>query len=984
MPALADAKEYFQQSLHYTIDVRLDDIKHELHGFETIRYKNNSPDALPFIYFHLWPNAYRETNTALGKQLTESGKLDFHFSKPKDRGYIDSLNFMVDGQSVKMEADPKHIDICKLILNKPLQPGEEITITTPFHVKIPSAKFSRLGHIDQSYQISQWYPKPAVYDNNGWNQIPYLNQGEFYSEYGTFDVTITLPKNYVVGATGDLVNGEKETEWLNEKVKATEEKNGNFTTSDLKFPASDAEMKSLHYHQENVHDFAWFADKRFHVLKGEVTLPHSKRKVTTWTMFTNAEANLWSKSIEYMNDAIYYYSLWNGDYPYNHATAVDGTLSAGAGMEYPNVTVIGTSGSAFMLEVVIVHEVGHNWFYGILGSNERTHPWMDEGLNSFNELRYVRNKYPDRKLAGSSAENGPGKIFDFAHLKQKAQYELSYLVNARRGLDQPMELPAHEFTELNYGGIVYSKSALVFDYLRAFLGNDTFDKAMQRYFEEWKFKHPAPADLRRSIEESTGKKLDWFFDDMINTTKKVDYKICHVNKTKGYPEVTIKNKGGISGPVQVNGIIDGKMRTSVWYDLSKVEGKKAVVGIPAGDYDRIVIDHPGEIPEISRKNNTYKMKGLFKKTEPLRLQFLGAVENPDRTQLFFAPIGGWNYYDKGMAGIAVYNHFFPERKFQYTFAPMYGFGSKTLTGFASVSQTFYPKTFFRNIRIGVSGRRFSTAAFPDAGISSGTYFKIDPEITFELRKKRMRSSFTQEITLREVMVDEHYKLLPDAIMNGQDQYIRIGQVTYSAKNKRKLNPYGFSITAENSQTSGSEYTKLMASASYYISYRGKKNKGLDIRVFGGKMFSEPADSRFMFGFGYPSSGMFDYTYDHLYLGRYETSGFLSQQVVQKDAGFIHQTNASFRNTSIAALNVNAAVPVKLPVSVYANTGMANNVNDVIFETGASFSIIKNICEVYFPIYQTHPATGLSYAEKIRFTLNIHLANPFDLARDFNM
>jgi hypothetical protein len=148
-------------------------------------------------------------------------------------------------------------------------------------------------------------------------------------------------------------------------------------SDDLSFPLSDLTTKTLRYTQNNIHDFGWFADKRFHVLKGEVEVPHTNEKVTIWTMFTNNEADLWKNSIEYMHDALYYYSLWNGDYPYKQCTAVDGTISAGGGMEYPNVTVIGESGSAYLLEEVIMHEVGHNWFYGMLGNNERDHPWMD-------------------------------------------------------------------------------------------------------------------------------------------------------------------------------------------------------------------------------------------------------------------------------------------------------------------------------------------------------------------------------------------------------------------------------------------------------------------------------------------------------------------------------------------------------------------------------------------------------------------------------
>jgi len=176
---------YWQQKVDVTIDVRLDDSLHFLHGDEKIVYANNSPDELTYIYFHLYPNAYKNVRTAFANQMVENGSVKFLYSDKYQRGYIDSLDFKVlydEGQmSAKVEAT-KDVDIVKLILPKPLQSGGKITITTPFRVKIPHV-FSRLGHVKQSYQITQWFPKPAVYDAGGWHQMPYLNQGEFYSDY---------------------------------------------------------------------------------------------------------------------------------------------------------------------------------------------------------------------------------------------------------------------------------------------------------------------------------------------------------------------------------------------------------------------------------------------------------------------------------------------------------------------------------------------------------------------------------------------------------------------------------------------------------------------------------------------------------------------------------------------------------------------------------------------------------------------------------
>ena len=172
-------------------------------------------------------------------------------------------------------------------------------------------------------------------------------------------------------------------------------------------------------------------------------------------MFTNNEADLWKNSIEYMHDAVYYYSLWNGDYPYKHCSAVDGTIAAGGGMEYPNVTVIGESGNAKYLELVIMHEVGHNWFYGMLGSNERLHPWMDEGINSHNELRYMRKKYPEYNILLDELPPFIKKALDLKDYTNKQMMgELMYFMNVWTGKDQPIELHSAKYTGMNYGEIV--------------------------------------------------------------------------------------------------------------------------------------------------------------------------------------------------------------------------------------------------------------------------------------------------------------------------------------------------------------------------------------------------------------------------------------------------------------------------------------------------------------------------------------------------
>jgi len=533
----ASSQDYFQQQVNYKIHVTLNDRKHELNGFESVEYINNSPDTLGFLYFHLWPNAYSDNRTELARELFRANGKSKLFNDTELKGYIDSLDFETEGHPFQWNLLSEDPDICKIILNNPLKPGDTINITTPFHVKIPKGITSRLGHIGESYQISQWYPKPAVYDRSGWHQMPYLDQAEFYSEFGSFDVSITLPSNYIVGATGDLQNEEEkkqleilsaDTSWMN-----------TLDFGGAGFPASSSQMKTLRYTENQIHDFAWFADKRFHVLKDKVKLPDSGREVTIWAMFTNQEASLWMNARSYISHALLCYSKCIGDYPYNTFTGIQSALNSGSGMEYPGLTVIGLAKDPYLLDEVLAHEICHNWFYSALGSNERRFPFMDESIVSAYESRYMDERYPGKKLWEIDIKNRKlAKFFQIEEMPVQRIQELEWLVPARRNSEQPINLAAPDYSIENYGSIIYNKAAQGFNYLRSYLGDSLFDSIMHDYYHTWKNKHPRPEDLKAVFESHTEKDLSWFFDDFLGTTRRLDYKIVRFENQK----VLIKNR----------------------------------------------------------------------------------------------------------------------------------------------------------------------------------------------------------------------------------------------------------------------------------------------------------------------------------------------------------------------------------------------------------------------------------------------------------
>ncbi|MDQ3099993.1 MAG: M1 family metallopeptidase, partial [Bacteroidota bacterium] len=646
-PFVLFSQEYFQQRVDHVIDVRLDDHAHFLHASQQFTYTNNSPVALDSIWMHLWPNAYSKPNTALDKQMLRTGDVKLHFAKEEDRGRIDSLDFKMDGNSLVWGYHEEHPDIAWIKLQAPLPPGSSITITTPFRVKIPHSRYSRLGHTGQAYHITQWYPKPAVYDADGWHAMPYLTMGEFYSEFGTFDVSITLPENYVVGSTGILQENTAETAFMEARSQAAVNSTSN------EFPPSAPQTKTIRYVQENVHDHAWFADKRFIVRKDVITLPKSGRTVTAWAMFTPKNAELWSDAVTYVKESVRLYSEWVGDYPYDACTVVDGTISAGGGMEYPMITIIGEMGDKEALDNVIAHEVGHNWFYGILGSNERDYAWMDEGMNSFVELRYMRERYP----AGSLTIDVPllrGLIKDILD-PHRFQSEGIYALNARRNLDQPSQLHSSLFTMVNYAGMVYSKTALIFDHLFAYLGPEVFDRCMHSYYDKWKFKHPSPANVRAVFEQESGKDLSWVFDLAIGSDEKLDLKALRL---KG-DQLRYRNSSSVAVPFPITGWRDTTLLGTTWSDGAVGESS---VQLPWNDATIICIDHQQRTLDIDRRNDQVSAKGLFRRTAMPHFGFLTGLEKHDRKSLYWTPLIGRNGHDGWHFGIGLHNYHFPSQR----------------------------------------------------------------------------------------------------------------------------------------------------------------------------------------------------------------------------------------------------------------------------------------------------------------------------------
>lgn len=995
---------YFQQSLAYTMAVTLDTSKHILRGATSIQYTNNSPKALSEVYIHLYPNAFRDHSSAYAR---EQGPGSDYWTSDKDkRGEIDSLAFTIDGVSAGYQLLADSPDIARISLPKQLLPGATMTIATPFRVKIPYT-FSRLGHVKTTYQLTQWYPKPAAFDEEGWHLVPYLDQGEFYAEYATWDVSMTLPAEMRVAGTGNLQN-QSEKDWL----KALARVGDNAQPRDY---TPRVGLKTLRYTLDAAapaHDFAIFTGPNYRVAQSEVKLPNSARTVQTYVFWLPrkssilSKTNPWEAATKFVDSSVYFYSKWLGDYPYNICGAIEGPLKAGGGMEYPTVTVIASDmTSAESLDNVIAHEVGHNWFYGQLGSDERTHTWMDEGLNSYYEGRYMRARYPVR---GKS----PGFNID---LQGSAIIRAIDVINQNQALD----LPAHQYTTLGYGIGVYQRTAQVAQHLASSMGMATFDRAMQDYYRRWEFHHPKPNDVINAIGAYSAKDTAWF-RQMIQTDRVFDMSIGGIKQKGDSFQVVVCNKGQVWAPIGLffldeNGKVLDSIRVNAFVsddegeaseqgekaekeeddfdELGKGGRKVLMVKAPVGT-TKIRLDSDDTTTDLVTQNNTAKTSGLFKKGLP-EVKIGAFIAPPYRRRIYIAPSVGFNSSDRLQLGVAISSPMIPAPRMQYYVTPMVGLGTGQLTGVSRASHFWYLRdnSFLRTIELRGSAQRFSVASFRGGANAPNDDAEVQlvhenaiaaVAMEFYHKKGSQEPLHTLEGRLRTQRLRLSGAGTPSDSENliFQDRLAQFAELEYGYRNGFK----GGETNLRAMVQGGEGFSKLSGELKFEFTYYKKSR--IELRGFGGTFLQYDATSAIARSAQFRPfawRGSDDYTYEGLFIGRNETSGFWSQQVWVREGGLLLRWSQSPQPLSSQTLfsgGSKIALPYLKFLKLYGNvvtypsltsdfTTLSGN---ALYDVGLEVQVLKDVLSFYFPIsatpYLWDTINGESYWKAVSFQLNL--------------
>jgi len=611
---LEPGKPFSTRVVAYQIEARLDPSKHSIAATETLTYHNLTGQPLQTFPFHLYLNAFQPQSTWMtevrlnGTRGTQAGEA----WNPKHFGSITVTKFAVEGMgdlTGKMEFahpdDNNTLDktVFQVALPKPIAPGESVVFHIAFNDIMPEV-VERTGYKRDFYMVGQWFPKVGVWWKGAWNCHQFHATTEFFSDFGTYDVKLTVPKDEITGAGGDL-------------VATTDNSDG---------------TKTLEYKSEDVHDFSWTASPHFTDV--EDSWSGSAGIVKIHLLMSPGHMSTTPRYLAAVKGTLEKYDEWVGPYPYDRITVVDpphGGFDAG-GMEYPTLITAGTTWDMpkdmLVPEVVTEHEFGHQYWYGMVATNEFEEAWMDEGINSYMEVKVMDALY---------GKNSFFK-FPFAQLSEDEEQRLSYL--SLPDADPLTRLGWKFINDQSYGGISYGKTATVLLTLEKMLGEEMMRHVMHEYFLRYRFTHPTGEDFLKTIEDVSGQNLRWYFNQAFYGTQVLDFEIedAHSDRLNWWEDekpgtkdqtyrtyVTVQRKGDFIAPVDVLvRFEDGKSVTEHW------DGKDRWIRysyIGKSKLASAVVD-PGHTYWLDRDffNNSYVVKPDSRATHKLENLWMFAVE----------------------------------------------------------------------------------------------------------------------------------------------------------------------------------------------------------------------------------------------------------------------------------------------------------------------------------------------------------------------
>jgi hypothetical protein len=897
--------------------VEVDDEKKTATVFQELIFFNQTNDTLTNIVLNDWMNAYGNKNSDIGKRFADEFERAFHLAKEKDRGRTENITISNQEKSfLTWERNENRADVIQVRLQSKLLPKEKITLYLTYTVKIPNARFTKYGYYDDGgMYLKNWFLTPARYENKAFVKNNNNNLDDIANALCDYDLLLKI--NQKNAAVSDL--DEIQLEIVNNQ-------------------------KHYSFSGKNRMDFSLFIDskKEFEIFKNE--------KVEVVTNFKDNRINDLQRALvidkisNWVNERI-------GNYPNKKivVSKIDYERNPFYGLnQLP--AFIAPFPDEFMYEIKFLKTYINTFIHSTINLNPRDDNWIYDGMQVYLMMKYIEEFYPGIKMMGNVSKFKPVKGYNLVSLDFNGQYSYFYMLMARKNLDQQLNIPKDKLIKFNEKIASKYRSGLSLKYLNDYSESNLVDKTIPVFYNANLKQQRSADDFESLLKQNSTKKIDWYFDKIINSRETFDYKFDAVTKTKDSISFRLKNKTETNVPISIYGTKNREIVFKKWIDALP---KDSLYTISRNEADRIIINYKNEVPEFNLRNNWRSLKGLRLSNRPIKFIFFKDLEDPNYNQIIYLPTLEFNIYDGFYPGMRFHNKTILDKPFIFDINPTYSTKTQSLTGKGSILfNQFNRNSNLYHIRYLLSGNTFHYA--PEA-----RYFKVTPIINFRIRPDDYRDNKIQSITFKQTIIDREKSNFTTS--ENTENYSVFSAKYYNGRTEI-TNHYNFITETQFSKNFG----KLQAEMQYRRLF--DNNRQLNIRVFAGTfLYNTTTTNFFDFGLDRPS----DYLFESDYLGRSETKGIFSQQSIVADGFFKSIFETRFANRWMATTNLSCNVWNW--VEVYGDIGAFKNKNipaQFVYDSGIRLNLVTDYFELYLPIYSSNgwEIGQQNYGERIRFII----------------
>lgn len=892
---------------------------------------NTSKDTLNNLYLHDWINAYKDKKTPLAKRFTDNFSKSFHFASKQKRGFTKIISVNVNGERVTWENVKKLPDIRALNLKTGLLPNQFATIHIEYEEKIPDAKFTSYGENKGNYYLKYWYLVPAVISKDK-NEVlmSNLDMGDLYADFSDYHILFEIPKTHTL--TSDLKTSFKIDK--DKKIYTISGKSsGNVTLS------ITSENNFTTYQCNNIKVVSDMESKKITRFEKEKLLKRQLRFLESY-FGEFPRKKMMIREVDYKKNPIYGLN------------------------QLPSF--LNLFEKNFDWDLKMFKEVSQKYIDALFAFNKRVDYAITDGLPTYMTMQYVKEFYPKATFIGKASKWMILKNYEIAKMNFADRYHYFYNLTSQHRYSQPFSTPLDSLSNFNRKIISKYKSAVYMNMIDKNLKNNSLKYIICRFSEKYRQKKASGKLLLKQIESEEKNNISWLRKDFLQKEKQIDYSFKKVKKQIDSINIKISTGVKTTTPFRIYGIKNG---VATYEKKVEPNGKDIQVEttIPNYNFDRLAINKKHIVPENNLRNNWENLKGIFDR--PFKFSFVSDIEKPKYQQVFYNPEARYNFYDGIILGVSITNSTLSWKNFTYKVLPSYGFKSGKLSGSYFLQYKRFAKSkSIREYGFGIGGSHYQYAR-------NLNYNALTPYAYLVFSRKDLRYPIHQKAFMKYTSISRQKPTNLKDISDVSKVYnYDVFNIRYDYFNPGILNE----SKIRSELQIASNFSKI--STSFRYRKLTDKNRQITLRFFGGMfLYNTTKNDFFSFALDRPT----DYLFQYNYLGRSETQGILSQQVIVSEGGFTSKLSVPFANSWIATSN--ASVSIWRWFEIYGNLGLVKNKGkDVYFahEAGLKFSFIPDMLEFYFPMHSNlgWEISQPKYASKIRFVIEADINSIYNFIR----